>query len=66
MEAWEKKLQPNSRVIHVLPTKMASGFLDCHTEFIAQTVNWTTTSPLGRGERDLGLITIIVYPLIEK
>lgn len=44
------KNQPNSGVIHVLPTKMASGFLDCHTEFIAQTINWTTTSPLGRGE----------------
>lgn len=68
MEAWGKKKpeQPNSRLIHVLPTTMASGFLDCHIEFIVQTIIWTTTSPLGRGEGDIALINIIGYPLTEK
>lgn len=44
----------NCRLTH-LPAAMASGFLGCHTEFIAQTTNWATTTPLRRGERDLAL-----------
>lgn len=48
-----KKGLRNFRLTHLLPTAMASGFLGCHTEFIAQTINCTTTTLLRTGEISL-------------
>lgn len=57
----------NFRLIHLLSTAMASGFLGSHAEFRAQTTNWATSTPLRRGVRDFALLrNITVYPLIKK